>query len=200
MNLETIINAIKHDPENQAFTEQGIEPILQVHERARVLIIGQAPGRQTQDRQKAFDDRSGQTLRRWMGVNETLFYSREIAIVPMDFYYPGKGKNGDLPPRRYIAQKWHAALLEQMPSIRLTILVGNYAVKYYLKESRKQNLTETVRHFALYLPDYFPIVHPSPLNFRWQRKNPWFEQDVVPVLQREVCSALGKDFKFFQLK
>lgn len=108
----------------------------------------------------------------------------------MDFYYPGKGKTGDLPPRKFIAQEYHPEILSMMPDIRLTILIGNYSMNYYLGKRKKKNLTETVRAFREYLPDYFPIVHPSPLNFRWQAKNPWFEEEVVPVLREEVRKAI----------
>lgn len=112
--------------------------------------------------------------------------------MPMDFYYPGKGKTGDLPPRKFIANEYHQEILTLMPKVELTILIGQYAIKYYLKNQMKENLTETVRNYQEYLPKYFPIVHPSPLNFRWQAKNQWFEKDVVPVLQKIVETILEK--------
>ena len=111
--------------------------------------------------------------------------------MPMDFYYPGKGKTGDLPPRKFIAEEYHEDIMKLMPKTQLIILIGEYAIKYYLKDTRKKNLTETVKCFQEYLPKYFPIVHPSPLNFRWQAKNPWFERDVVPVLKQKVHTILG---------
>ena len=110
--------------------------------------------------------------------------------MPMDFYYPGKGKTGDLPPRKFIAREYHEKLLQTMPDVQLTILVGRYAVDYYLKGRKERNLTETIRNYAAYLPEYFPIVHPSPLNFRWQGKNPWFQEEVIPVLRQQVAAAL----------
>lgn len=112
--------------------------------------------------------------------------------MPMDFYYPGKGKTGDLPPRKFIASEYHQMIRSLMPNIQLTILVGKYAIDYYLKGRKYKNLTETVRHYDEYLPEYFPIVHPSPLNFRWQKNNPWFEAEVVPLLKESIADALGK--------
>ena len=108
----------------------------------------------------------------------------------MDFYYPGKGKTGDLPPRPFIAREYHAALLQQMPDVRLTVLVGRYAIGFYLKGREERTLTETVRNFHSFLPSRFPIVHPSPLNFRWQARNPWFVSEVVPELRRRVAESL----------
>ncbi len=192
MNLETILHDLENDERNQKFTLHQIHPILQVSPQAKVLIIGQAPGKKAEESSLPFFDRSGVTLRRWMNIDESVFYSPEIAIVPMDFYYPGKGKTGDLPPRRFIAEEYHEKLLSLMPSIHLTILIGSYSQVYYLKERRRENLTETVLHFQDYLPNYFPIVHPSPLNFRWLTKNPWFEKEAVPALQKAVASALAK--------
>jgi Uracil-DNA glycosylase len=110
----------------------------------------------------------------------------------MDFYYPGKGKSGDLPPRKNFAPKWHEKILELMPNIELIILVGKYAQDYYLHKNKKSNLTETVFHYEEYGPLYFPIVHPSPLNFRWQNKNPWFLENVVPKLKIRVSEILDK--------
>ncbi len=127
----------------------------------------------------------------WMGIDRDTFYSEKIAILPMDFYYPGKGRTGDLPPRSFIAKEYHKDILDLMPDIKLTILIGSYSMKYYLGKGMKENLTETVRSYKEYLPKYFPIVHPSPLNFRWQKANPWFEGEVVPVL-REMVGKICK--------
>lgn len=185
-----IIEEIMQDPRNKEYTERGCKPILQVSEKAKVLIIGQAPGKKVEESEIPFNDASGVTLRQWMGIDEKTFYSEEIAIMPMDFYYPGKAKTGDLPPRPFVAKSYHKQILAMMPHIQLTILVGNYATSYYLKGMKKKNLTETVRHYQDYLPQYFPIVHPSPLNNIWQKKNPWFKETVVLKLQEEVKKAL----------
>lgn len=191
MNLSEITEAIRNDPRNADYTRRGIPPILQISPEARVLIIGQAPGRRVEESGIPFDDKSGETLRDWMAVDRNTFYSERIAVLPMDFYYPGKGKTGDLPPRPFIAREYHAALLQQMPDVRLTVLVGRYAVGCYLKGREERTLTETVRNFRSYLPSRFPIVHPSPLNFRWQARNPWFVSEVVPELRRRVAESLA---------
>jgi uracil-DNA glycosylase len=189
MTVEEITKQLMEDERNQSYTERGIPPFYQISDRARVLIIGQAPGRKVEETKIPFNDKSGEKLIGWMGIDRETFYSPEIAIVPMDFYYPGKGKTGDLPPRKFIVEEYHPEILSMMPDIRLTILIGKYSMDYYLKD-KKRNLTETVRAYREYLPKYFPIVHPSPLNFRWQAKNPWFEAEVVPELQKKVREAL----------
>ena len=190
MNLDEITSQIMADERNRSYTERGIPPIFQIHEKARILLIGQAPGKKVEQSLIPFHDQSGNTLMQWMGIDPETFYSDQIAIMPMDFYYPGKGKTGDLPPRKFIAREYHEKLLQTMPDVQLTILVGRYAVDYYLKGRKERNLTETIRNYAAYLPEYFPIVHPSPLNFRWQGKNPWFQEEVVPILRQQVAAAL----------
>ena len=190
MSLKDIIKQIELDKRNAEYTNKNIPPILQVDKEARILIVGQAPGKKVEESLIPFNDKSGETLISWMGIDKDTFYSKEIAIVPMDFYYPGKAKTGDLPPRQFIAQEYHEPILKELNNIELTILIGKYSMDYYLKGRTKKNLTETVKCFDEYLPKYFPIVHPSPLNFRWQAKNPWFVQDVVPVLKKTVKKIL----------
>ncbi len=190
MSIQDIINKIKQDGRNIEYTKRNIPPILQVSKSAKILIIGQAPGKKVEETLIPFNDKSGETLISWMGIDKDIFYSNKIAILPMDFYYPGKGKTGDLPPRKFIAEEYHKPILDELDNIELTILVGKYSMDYYLKGRKKKNLTETVRCFDEYLPKYFPIVHPSPLNFRWQAKNPWFLKEVVPVLKKNVCEIL----------
>lgn len=187
MSLDEIIN----DPRNEEYTKRGIPPIFQINPNARILIIGQAPGRKVEESCIPFNDKSGEKLINWLGIDKETFYSEKIAIMPMDFYYPGKGKTGDLPPRPFIANEYHKEILDLMSDIRLTILIGKYSTDYYLKGKTKKNLTETVRNFEEYLPEFFPIVHPSPLNFRWQKNNPWFENEVVPVLREYVNNILS---------
>ncbi len=163
------------------------KPIFSVSPKSKVLIIGQAPGSKVHLCGVPWDDQSGIKLRAWLGVTEDEFYDADLfGIMPMGFCYPGKGKTGDLPPRPECAPQWHDSLLEIMPRKQLKILIGTYAQNYYLRENQKSNLTETVRHFQEYLPDYFPLVHPSPLNFRWQSKNKWFETDLLPILQKTI--------------
>ena len=189
--FDKIIRRLKEDSRNKSYTERGIPPIFQVSPKAQILIIGQAPGKKVEESLIPFNDKSGEKLVQWMGIDRDTFYSEKIAILPMDFYYPGKGKTGDLPPRSFIAKEYHKDILDLMPDIKLTILIGSYSMKYYLGKGIKENLTETVRSYKEYLPKYFPIVHPSPLNFRWQKANPWFEGEVVPVLRDKVHKILA---------
>jgi len=189
--FDKIIKRLKEDSRNKSYTERGIPPIFQVSPKAQILIIGQAPGKKVEESLIPFNDKSGEKLVQWMGIDRDTFYSEKIAILPMDFYYPGKGKTGDLPPRSFIAKEYHKDILDLMPDIKLTILIGSYSMKYYLGKGMKENLTETVRSYKEYLPKYFPIVHPSPLNFRWQKANPWFEGEVVPVLRDMVEKILA---------
>ena len=185
--FEQLKKDIMLDVDNKVYSDKGIEPLFSAPRTAKILIIGQAPGIKAQESRIFFNDKSGVKLREWMGIDNELFYnSGLIGVVPMDFYYPGKGKSGDLPPRKNFAHKWHPRVLELMPDIKLIILVGKYAQDYYLKDKKETNLTGTVKNYKKYLPKYFPIVHPSPLNFRWQAKNPWFLEEVVPVLKKMV--------------
>lgn len=182
--LKDIRNQIIKDPENHKHIEKGYEPIFFVSENTKILMIGQAPGIKTQLKGEVFKDRSGDTLRNWLGVDEKTFYDSNIfGVLPMDFFYPGKGKTGDLPPRNDFSKKWHPLILKEMKQLKLIILIGNYAVKNYLGDKYEKNLTETVRNYKKYLPKYFPLVHPSPLNFRWHNNNPWFMDVLVDLKQ-----------------
>lgn len=177
---------------NADFTAQGWPPVYSASASSRIIIVGQAPGRIAQETGVPWNDASGRLLRQWLGVSDEQFYDPDLfALIPMDFYYPGKGAHGDLPPRKEFAEKWHPKLRAHMPAVRLTILVGAYAQKYYLAHQAEKNLTETVAHFAHYLPEYLPLVHPSPLTARWRARNPWFEAEVVPVLRQRVQQTLS---------
>lgn len=189
--FEKIFDAIVIDEQNRDYTQAGIQPLYQIASDARIVVIGQAPGRKAQDTQMVWNDASGDRLRDWLGVTREEFYNASLfAHLPMDFYYPGKGKSGDLPPRKGFADKWHTAMLNLLPNLQLMILVGSYAQKHYLKNNPQKNLTETVRHYQEYLPTYFPLVHPSPLNGRWLKNNPWFEEEIIPELQLRVRQFL----------
>lgn len=169
----------------------GPRPVVSAHPNSKIVIIGQAPGTKVHQSGVPWDDQSGKQLRKWLNVSEYDFYSPEkFAIVPMAFCYPGKGKSGDLPPRSECAPQWHQALLEGMAEVELIILIGIYAQKYYLGKKAKETLTETVANFNSYLPEFFPLPHPSPRNRFWMRKNPWFEQSVLEVFQNEVAKIL----------
>lgn len=189
--IEEIRTAIMADEANQAYTKAGIEPLFAAPTTAKINIIGQAPGLKTQEAGLYWKDKSGDRLRDWLGVDEEIFYqSDKIAVIPMDFYYPGKGKSGDLPPRAGFAEKWHPQILRLLPDIELTLLIGSYAQHYYLHQKSSVKLTDNVRHFRDFLPDFFPIVHPSPRNQIWQKKNPWFATEVLPELRARVTKIL----------
>jgi uracil-DNA glycosylase len=192
MSIDEIRAAIAADPENAEAAARGWAPLFVAAPGARVAIIGQAPGARAQASGVPWDDASGTALIAWLGVEEAVFRDpAAFAILPMDFYYPGRGASGDLPPRRGFAARWHPQILAQLPTIRLTLLIGATAQRHYLGPLRKENLTATVRAFREYLPDRFPLVHPSPLNFRWQARNPWFRTEVLPALRGEVARALA---------
>ena len=181
---------IEADPENAWALTANFQPIFVADAAARILIVGQAPGRRAQMSGVPWNDLSGARLIDWLGVGERTFRDpTRFALLPMDFYYLGRGAHGDLPPRRDFAARWHPRILELMPDIRLTLLVGSYAQRHYL--DTRDSLTATVRRFADFLPDRLPLVHPSPLNFRWLAKNPWYEAEVLPQLRRSVQAALA---------
>lgn len=167
------------------------KPVLQASAASKILIIGQAPGLKVQQSGVPWDDASGDELRRWLGVDKQTFYNPEVfALMPMGFCYPGKGTSGDLPPRPECAPAWHHKLLSAMPNIQLTLLIGQYAQNHYLGDKTMPNLTETVKAYLNYAPNFLPLVHPSPRNRIWQKKNPWFEEKVVPYLKDIVANQL----------
>ena len=169
----------------------GPRPVLRASNTARLLIIGQAPGTKVHASGIPWNDPSGDRLRDWMRVGHDTFYDESrVAIVPMGFCYPGKGRSGDLPPRPECAPLWHARLLALMPKVELVLLVGQYAQRYYL-QTGDQALTDTVRHFRRYAPQYLPLPHPSPRNQLWLKRNPWFQREVLPVLRTRVKRLLG---------
>ncbi len=166
-------------------------PVLSAHRSARILIIGQAPGSRVHGTGIPWDDPSGDRLRDWLHVTSERFYdARNIALVPMGFCYPGRGSSGDLPPRPECAETWHEQLLAGMPQVKLTVLLGRHAHARYLGERRKATLTETVKAWREYKPRYIPLPHPSPRNNIWLAKNPWFAQQVLPLLQHRVKQVL----------
>ncbi|MFT7679652.1 MAG: uracil-DNA glycosylase [Planctomycetota bacterium] len=171
--------------------EDGVRPVLQVHAKARILIAGQAPGRRVHESGVPFDDPSGERLRGWMGVSRETFYdASQIAILPMGFCYPGTGRSGDLAPRKECAPEWREALLERLPAVKLTLVIGQYAMAWHLEQPKKL-LTDTVREWKEHRPSRLPLPHPSPRNNLWLKKNPWFEDDVLPYLRRRVRGLLA---------
>ena len=169
----------------------GPRPVVSISKSSKIIVIGQAPGTKVHNSGIPWDDKSGQNLRSWMDISDEVFYDNsKIGIVPMGFCYPGKGKSGDLPPRKECAPKWHTPIFEKTENIKLVLLIGTYAQAYYLKDKKEKTLTETVRNFGQYLPKYFVLPHPSPRNNIWMKKNPWFKEDVIPALRMAVKGAL----------
>lgn len=167
-------------------------PVLRAEKTARLLLVGQAPGRKVHDTGIPWNDPSGDRLRNWLGMDRDTFYDESrIAIIPTGLCFPGTGKQGDLPPRPECAPLWHPPLLAALKDIRLTLLIGQYAQAYYLGTRCKKNLTETVAAWEEYLPAYLPLPHPSPRNQMWLKRNPWFERDLLPVLRQKVSEALA---------
>ncbi len=167
----------------------GPRPVVQVGEGARILIAGQAPGRRVHESGVPFKDPSGDRLRRWMGVTEDEFYDSEsVAIVPMGFCFPGSSKSGDKPPRKECAPAWREALLETIPNVRLTLVLGVYAQRYHLPEAA--SVTDAVTRWREWWPEVLPLPHPSPRNQAWFKNNPWFEEEVLPSLRQRVRESL----------
>ena len=190
-SLPLLLKEIRACRHCEAHLPHGPRPILAAAESASILIVGQAPGSRVHESGVAWDDPSGNRLRDWMGISKDDFYDpSKIAIVPMGFCYPGKGKSGDLPPRKECSELWHEKLLSHLTGIRLTMLVGSYAQTYVLKDSNKDTLTETVESWQDYKPKYLPTPHPSPRNNRWFKKHPWFDEEVVPYLRKRVRTLL----------
>ncbi len=168
-------------------------PVVTASERSKVIVIGQAPGTRVHATGVPWNDPSGDLLRVWLSVDKETFYNAEnFALMPMGFCYPGKGKSGDLPPRPECAPRWHNQIVAKIKRPRLTLLIGQYSQRYYLREAAKRNLTETVRHFEDYLPEFMPLPHPSPRNRLWLKKNPWFDETLVPRLKEIVGAILSE--------
>ncbi|MBI4938935.1 MAG: uracil-DNA glycosylase family protein [Nitrosomonadales bacterium] len=175
-------------------------PVLRAAASARIQIVGQAPGRRVHETGIPWNDPSGDRLRDWMQVSRDTFYDEaHIAIIPTGFCYPGTGKGGDLPPRPECAPLWHPRLRAALPNIRLTLLVGSYAQAYYLGGRMHNTLTETVRSYHDYLPEFLPLPHPSPRNQMWLKRNPWFAEEVLPQLRELVSEQLQAGFDVRQV-
>jgi uracil-DNA glycosylase len=192
VSLEKLLAEVRACDACAAHLPNAPRPVVVAHSQARILIVGQAPGRRVHATGIPWNDPSGDRLRAWLGVDRETFYDpRRFALVPMGFCYPGKGRSGDLPPRPECAPLWHGRLLAQMPRIALTILPSRYAVSYYLGPRAHGTLAETVRDWKRYAPRYLPLPHPSPRNNLWLRRNDWFEGEVLPGLRERVRELLG---------
>ena len=162
-------------------------PIVLASSTSKILIIGQAPGQKAHASGTPWNDPSGDRLRLWLGVDKDAFYDPDLfALMPMGFCYPGKSRSGDAAPRPECAPLWHRRLLDQMPQIQLTLLIGQYAQRYYLKDKMKDGLTDTVKAYKEYLPAFLPLPHPSPRNVGWFKANPWFEKEVIKIIREQV--------------
>ena len=167
-------------------------PVIRIHSKSEIIIIGHSPGIKVHRSSIPWNDRSGDNLRKWKGLDTQEFYNVEkVSIVPIGFCYPGKGKSGDLPPMKICAPTWYKRILTDLLNLRLTLLIGQYAQRYYLGKNARKNLTETVTNYEVYLPDYFVLPHPSPRNIGWMQRNPWFEKHLVPKLKIKVKEAQG---------
>jgi uracil-DNA glycosylase len=189
--MNKLLSEIRNCTVCKDFLPNAPKPIIQASTTSKIVIIGQAPGKKVQDSGIPWDDASGNNLRKWLGVSKQTFYNEKaFALIPMGFCFPGSGKSGDLPPRPECAPLWHQQVLKSMIDVKLTLLIGQYAQNYYLKNSSQKTLTETVKNYSKYLPDYLPLPHPSPRNNIWQRKNKWFNESLIQVLQEKVVLLL----------
>jgi uracil-DNA glycosylase len=172
----------------------GPRPVLLVRATSRLLIVSQAPGTRVHETGLPFNDRSGDRLRDWLGIDRDTFYGHpRLGIMPVGLCYPGADANGgDKPPMKVCAPTWHPRIRPLLTEVQLTLLVGSYAQAFYLGSRRQGSMTETISAWRTYLPEFLPLPHPSWRNTAWLKRNPWFEGDVLPVLRRRV-RALLKD-------
>ncbi len=170
----------------------GPKPLIQLAPGARILIAGQAPGQRTHAKGIPFDDASGNRLRDWLGMSRDQFYDpARVAIVPMGFCFPGSGAGGDLPPRPICARTWRQQIIDHLPDLELTLVIGRFALGWHLPELAKEPLTKTAGNWRAQLPHRMVLPHPSPRNNRWLKQNPWFERDAIPALQHRVGQILS---------
>ncbi|QEX19766.1 uracil-DNA glycosylase [Hypericibacter terrae] len=191
--LDTLLKQAQGCRVCAAALPHGCRPVLRASSSAKLLIVGQAPGRLVHETGIPWNDPSGDRLRQWLRIDRERFYDvKQIAIVPMGFCFPGTdGAGGDRPPRPECAPLWHPQIMPFLKGVELTLLVGSYSQAFYLGRRRGSTMTDTVRRFADYLPQFLPLPHPSWRNTGWIKRNPWFEEDLLPVLRRRVRKALG---------
>jgi uracil-DNA glycosylase len=191
--LDALLRAVRACTACAAWLPLGPRPVVQAGVEARILVVGQAPGLRVHTSGIPWDDASGVRLRAWMGIEPDTFHDpQRIAIIPMGYCYPGRGKGGDLPPRRECAQLWLEQLLAALPNIEMTLLIGQYAQRHYLGRRRKASLTATVEAWRDYAPAYVPLPHPSPRNTPWFQRHPWFERELVPMLRERIAKVLDR--------
>ena len=190
--LPALLAAVRACRACEAELPLGPRPVLQAGESARILVVGQAPGRRVHATGIPWDDPSGERLRGWMGVEEDVFYDpSRVAIIPMGFCYPGRGNGGDLPPRPECAMLWLDQVLERLPRIELTLLIGQHAQRHFLGSRRGPSMAATIKAWRDYAPAYLPLPHPSPRNQPWFARHPWFERELLPVLRTRIATLAG---------
>ena len=193
LTLEALLTAVRACRACEAYLPLGPRPVLRAAATARILIVGQAPGARVHKTGIPWDDPSGERLRAWMGVSKDDFYDESrIAIIPMGYCYPGRGRGGDLPPRGECAKLWLGKLLARLPSIELTLLIGQHAQRHFLGQRRKATLAETLKAWVQYAPDYIPLPHPSPRNTPWLQRNSGFQQELLPELRKRIDGLLAR--------
>jgi len=192
-NFDTLLARVRACRVCEGHLPLGPRPVVLGRPSARLLITGQAPGTKVHETGISWNDPSGDRLREWLGLDRASFYDeRRIALVGMGFCYPGRlPRGGDAPPRPECAPLWHPPLRAALPNIELTLLVGHYAQAYYLGERRKVNMTETVRAWREFLPEFIPTPHPSWRTTGWLKRNPWYAEELVPELRRRVRALMG---------
>ena len=190
--LEGLLGAVRACRACEAHLPLGPRPVLQAGATARVLIVGQAPGAKVHASGVPWDDRSGERLRDWMGIDAEIFYDKaRVAIVPMGYCYPGRAASGDQPPRRESAPLWLDRLLAKLPRIELTVLVGQYAQAHFLRGAGHTSVTATTSDWRAHAPHVIPLPHPSPRNVAWFKANPWFDDELLPVLRGSVRTLVS---------
>lgn len=189
--MKKLISEIKNCTVCEPHLDLGAKPIVSFTENSKILLISQTPGRIAHEKDIAWDDPSGKVLRTWLNVTMDEFYNPDnFAIFPLGFCYPGKGKTGDKPPRKECAPLWHSSVMKKFENVQLKILIGSYSQNYYLPNYKKENLTTKVKNYKDYLPNFFVLPHPSPRNRFWMQKNPWFEKDIIPELQKIIKNII----------
>jgi uracil-DNA glycosylase len=190
--LDSLLTAVRACRACEAHLPLGPRPVLRAAVTARILVVGQAPGVRVHQTGIPWDDPSGERLRAWMGVGKADFYNESrIAIIPMGYCYPGRGRGGDLPPRSECAKLWLEKLLAKLPLIELTLLIGQHAQRHFLGKRRKTSLAETMAAWAEYAPRYIPLPHPSPRNTPWLQRHPGFQQELLPELRARIAALLA---------
>ncbi|MEX3859901.1 uracil-DNA glycosylase family protein [Paraburkholderia sp. BR10923] len=191
-SLDTLLHDIRACTLCAPMLPHAPRPVLAASASARILVIGQAPGARVHASGVPWSDASGARLRTWLGVDDTTFYdASRFASVPMGFCFPGRGASGDLPPRPECASRWHGQLLARMRSVKLTLLIGQYAQRFGLGDAFGPTSTDTLVRWAEFGPHVMPLPHPSPRNVAWFKRNPWFESEVLPTLRAHVATVLA---------